>query len=112
LFSDTHLQYLIVMALCLVATAPLEIFFKAKVYRQPIKLILSVLPVALVFSVFDVISIADSWWHYSKRYTTGILLPGRLPIEELTFFIVIPICALLTYEAVGNIMGKRKGTDN
>jgi hypothetical protein len=27
-------------------------------------------------------------------------LTGALPVEELAFFVVIPICALLTYEAV------------
>ena len=27
-------------------------------------------------------------------------LPGRLPLEELLFFLVIPVCAVLTLEAV------------
>jgi hypothetical protein len=27
-----------------------------------------------------------------------------IPIEELIFFIVVPICGLLTYEAVGQIL--------
>jgi hypothetical protein len=26
-----------------------------------------------------------------------------MPIEELVFFIVVPICGLLTYEAVGQV---------
>jgi hypothetical protein len=29
---------------------------------------------------------------------------GPLPLEELLFFIVIPLCALLTYDAVGRIL--------
>jgi hypothetical protein len=28
-----------------------------------------------------------------------------MPIEELVFFIVVPICGLLTYEAVGRVLG-------
>jgi hypothetical protein len=28
-----------------------------------------------------------------------------MPIEELVFFIVVPICGLLTYEAVGQVLG-------
>jgi hypothetical protein len=27
-----------------------------------------------------------------------------MPIEELVFFIVVPICGLLTYEAVGYVL--------
>jgi hypothetical protein len=31
-----------------------------------------------------------------------------MPVEELVFFIVIPICGLLTYEAVGRILARRE----
>ena len=44
-------------------------------------------------------------WSYSDRYTTGILLPLDVPLEELVFFVVIPVCGLLTYEAVGTVLG-------
>jgi hypothetical protein len=27
-------------------------------------------------------------------------LPFRIPVEELVFFLVIPVCGLLTYEGV------------
>jgi hypothetical protein len=29
-----------------------------------------------------------------------VLLPGRFPLEELLFFVVIPTCSILTLEAV------------
>ena len=32
-------------------------------------------------------------------------LPFAVPIEEVLFFIVIPICGLLTYSAVSTILG-------
>ena len=40
------------------------------------------------------------WWHYDSAYLVGVTLPGRLPLEELLFFLVIPTCAVLTLEAV------------
>ena len=52
------------------------------------------------------------WW-YSLEYTTGIPAP-RVPLEEYVFFVVIPICGLLTYEAVGTVLGwvrQRRGRD-
>ena len=54
----------------------------------------------------DVVGIVREHWWYSERYTTGILLPLDVPIEELVFFVVIPICGLLTYEAVGTVLGR------
>ena len=32
-----------------------------------------------------------------------------MPVEELVFFVVIPICGLLTYEAVGQVLARVRG---
>lgn len=96
-----HLQYLAEMGLCLVVTAPLELL-GARVWRQPRRLLVTVGTVAILFSLFDALSISQHLWTYARRYTTGIDIAGILPIEEVIFFIVIPICVLLTYETVRN----------
>ena len=36
----------------------------------------------------------------TRSYITGLALPLSLPFEELLFFLVIPFCGLLTYDAV------------
>ncbi len=97
-------QYLIVLGACLLITAPLELF-GAGVYRQPLRLLKSVGPVALIFVIWDAIAIAGHVWTYNPRYITGLHLPFAVPIEEVLFFIVIPICGLLTYSAVSTILG-------
>ena len=63
------------------------------------------LPVLVLFVAWDILGIVRGHWWYSADYTTGILLPARVPLEELVFFVVIPICGLLTYEAVGTVLG-------
>lgn len=52
------------------------------------------------FVVWDLVAIARGHWDFAPRYTLGIDLGGVLPLEELLFFVVIPICALLTHQAV------------
>ena len=94
-----HYQYLILMAACLVATLPLEAL-GARVYRQPARLARAVLPVALIFLIWDALAIAGHVWTYNQRYVTGLNLPFRIPVEELVFFLVIPVCGILTYEGV------------
>ena len=97
-------QYLIVLGACLAITAPLELF-GAGVYRQAWRTAAAILPVAAVFVVWDLVAIAAHIWTYNPRFVTGIDLLGRVPIEELLFFIVIPLCGLLTYNAVDTILG-------
>jgi lycopene cyclase domain-containing protein len=101
-------QYLIVLGACLLITAPLEIF-GAGVYRQPVRLLRSVGPVALVFVVWDAIAIAGHVWTYNPRYISGIDVGFSIPVEELLFFIVIPVCGLLTYSAVSAIVAMLRG---
>ncbi|MGB8389229.1 lycopene cyclase domain-containing protein [Mycobacterium sp.] len=96
-------QYLLVLAACLAITAPLELFGPG-VYRQWRRLIRAVLPVAAAFLVWDEIAIAAHVWTYNGAYIAGLSIPFRVPIEEVLFFVVIPVCALLTYNAVSTIL--------
>jgi lycopene cyclase domain-containing protein len=100
-------QYLIVLAACLAITAPLELFGEG-VYRQPWRTVRAVLPVTLVFLVWDAVAIAAGVWTYNPRYITGIHVGFGIPVEELLFFIVIPLCGLLTYNAVTAMLNRLK----
>ena len=95
-----HLTYLGVLAACLVGTAPLEILLHTRVYRRWRRTVLAVLPAAAIFTGWDVVAIHAGWWSYDHGYLVGLGLPGRLPVEELLFFLVVPVCAILTFEAV------------
>jgi lycopene cyclase domain-containing protein len=97
-------QYLLLMGACVVITLPLEFVFGARVWRRPRRLLAALGPMVLVFGIWDIVAIARDHWSYADRYTTGWLLPGDLPVEELVFFVVIPVCGLLTLEAVRRIL--------
>jgi lycopene cyclase domain-containing protein len=99
-----HLQYLIVLGGCLVVTLPLELVLGARVYRQPRRLAVAVLPAAVIFYVWDAVAISRGHWTFAPRYVSGITLPFGVPLEELAFFVVIPICALLSFEAVSTLL--------
>jgi len=92
------------MAGCLLITLPLEFVLGARVYRRAAGLAFAVIPVVIIFSVWDIVGILRDHWSYSPRFTTGVTLIFGMPIEELVFFIVVPICGLLTYEAVGQML--------
>jgi lycopene cyclase domain-containing protein len=100
-----HLQYLLVMAGCVLATLPLELVCGARVWRRPGRLLAAVAAPVIIFSAWDVAALAHHQWRYASRYVTGVDLPGRLPIEEVVFFVVVPVCALLTFEVVSRMLG-------
>jgi lycopene cyclase domain-containing protein len=100
-----HLIYLALLAGCLLATAPLEIVLGARVWRRPLRLVLTLLPVVVLFTAWDLYAISRHHWSYDRAQTSDVLLPGRLPLEELLFFVVVPICSVLTLEAVRTVRG-------
>jgi lycopene cyclase domain-containing protein len=100
-----HLSYVAVLAFCVVGTLPLELWLGVRVYRQWKRLLLTLLPVVAVFVVWDLYAISAGHWTFDDEQTTGVLLSGELPLEELLFFVVVPTCALLSVEAVRKVRG-------
>lgn len=99
-------QYLLLMAGCLLITLPLQLVLRARVYSRPRRLFAALVPVVALYSVWDVVGIVRDHWWYSERFTTGWLVPATpMPLEELVFFVVVPVCGLLTYGAVGTCLG-------
>ena len=106
-----HLAYVAVLAFCIVGTLPLELWLGVRVYRQSRRLLLTLLPVVAVFVVWDLYAIAAGHWSFDAEQTTGLVLPGDLPIDELLFFIVVPVCSLLSFEAVRRVRGWPAGDE-
>ena len=100
-----HLAYVGVLAFCLLGTLPLELWLRVGVYRRWRRLLLTLLPVAAVFVVWDLYAIAAGHWTFDPAQTLGVDLPGDLPVEELLFFLVVPVCSVLAYEAVRLVRG-------
>ena len=106
-----HGRYLMLLLACLLVTLPLEFVLQARVYRRVRARLCSPVGAArVVFCVWDIVGIQRGVWTYNPRFVTGVELPFSLPLEELLFFLVIPICGLLTYEAVGHVLrlGRRR----
>jgi lycopene cyclase domain-containing protein len=100
-----HLTYLALLAGCLVFTAPLEIVLKVRVYARWRRFLLAVLPEFAVFVVWVLYAIAQGHWDYSDELTLGLRLPGGIPLEEVLFFLVVPLCSVLAFEAVRKVTG-------
>jgi lycopene beta-cyclase len=93
-------QYLLVLLACVAVTLPLEFVYGMRVWRAPLRTLRIIAVPVVVFAAWDMVAIARGHWEFNPRYTTGWRIPPNLPVEELAFFVVIPVCAILAYEAV------------
>jgi lycopene cyclase domain-containing protein len=106
-----HFSYLLVLAGCLVSALWLEPVLKVNVLRRWRRLLLTLLPVAVVFVLWDLAAIAAGHWTFDPAQTTGVLFPGGLPLDEVLFFVVVPICAVLGFEAVRAVLRRPAGDE-
>jgi lycopene cyclase domain-containing protein len=106
-----RLTYLAVLVGCLLAALWLEPVLRVNVLRRWRRLVLTVLPVVLVFSAWDVAAISAGHWTFDPAQTTGLLLPGGLPVDEVLFFLTVPVCAILGFEAVRAVLRRPAGDE-
>jgi len=78
----------------------LEVFLKVGVLKQVKRVSLSIAPVAFLFIAWDKYAIAHGHWFFDRDQILGVYGPWCIPLEEYLFFIVVPIAALMTIEAV------------
>jgi lycopene cyclase domain-containing protein len=99
----SRFAYLGVLAFALLGTAWLEVVLRTRVYARWRRLLLALAPAVVLFVAWDLYAIASAHWTFDPDRTTGVLLPGDLPLDELLFFVVIPVASILTLEAVRSV---------
>ncbi len=105
-----RLGYVAMLVFCLVGTLPLEVFLGVRVYRRWRRLALTVLPVMPLFLVWDAYAVLREQWFFDPAQVLGPKL-GPLPVEEVAFFVVVPIASVLTLEAVRAVRGWALGDE-
>ena len=98
-----HLAYAAMLVAVLVCTLPLVWAYRLRLFARWRRLLAAILPAAAVFVAWDVAATHAGHWAFDPAQ----VLPPRvlgLPLEELGFFLVVPLAGLITYEAVGTVL--------
>ena len=95
--------YLAMLAFTLCGSIWLEVVLKVGVIRRFKRVLLSILPTALFFLIWDAYAIRSGHWHFDNNQILGIFGPLDIPLEEFLFFLIVPLAALLTIEAVRTV---------
>ena len=96
-------SYVAILAFVMVGCLWLEVALRTRVLRRWRRLALAVLPAVAVFFVWDLYAINQGHWWFDTSRILGIHLPGSVPLDEVLFFIAIPVASILTLEAVRSV---------
>lgn len=92
--------YFAMLLFTVVGSFWLEIFLKVGVLRRMKRAMLSIIPTAVIFLIWDYYAVIKGHWWFDKNQVIGIFGPKGIPLEEFLFFLVVPLASLLTIEAV------------
>lgn len=92
--------YMAMLAFTLCGSIWLELVLKVGVVRRFKRVVLSILPTAIFFIIWDAYAINRGHWYFDSKQIMGIFGPFEIPLEEFLFFLIVPLAALLTIEAV------------
>ena len=96
----TQFAYAAVLGLVLIGCLWLEVALRTRVLARPRRLLLTIAPVVVIFFIWDAYAVShDHWWFDTERIV-GLYAPWSVPLDEIGFFIVIPLASILTFEAV------------
>jgi lycopene cyclase domain-containing protein len=90
----------------------LEVVLKVGVLRRIKRAGISIIPVALLFLIWDAYAIKQGHWFFDRDKILGIYGPYDIPLEEFLFFLIIPLAAIMTLEAVTTVNKHWKQRDD
>ena len=96
-------SYVAILVFVMAGCLWLEVVLRTRVFRRWLRLVLAIAPALILFAIWDVYAIAEGHWWFDEELILGIHLPGELPLDEVLFFVAIPIASILTLEAVRSV---------
>ena len=105
--GPVHWSYVAMLVFCLIGTLPLVVVFRLSVLRQPRRLLLTIAAAGTPFLVWDLYATRTGHWRFDPAQTLPWRV-GGLPLEEVAFFVVIPLVTVLTFESV-RVVRRRPG---
>lgn len=91
------------IAFTIIGSFWLEVVLKVHVLGRIKRATSAIAPVAFLFILWDAYAISHGHWSFDSKQILGIYGPFRIPIEEYLFFFIIPIAAIMSFEAVRNV---------
>lgn len=81
----------------------LEIVLRVRVLVRMKRAMRAILPISALFIIWDAYAVHTGHWHFDPQQIVGIFGPFNIPLEEYLFFLVVPLAAIMTIEAVRTV---------
>ena len=93
-------QYLMVLAFIGSCAVFVNFGFKLRISSKWKLFLMTDVVILVIYLAWDFWAVSKGSWYFDQEQTVGLYLFSRLPIEEVLFFIIVPLMVVLTYLAL------------
>lgn len=93
-------QYLMVLAFIGSCAVFVNFGFKLRISSKWKLFLMTDVVILVIYLAWDFWAVSKGSWYFDREQTVGLYLFSRLPIEEVLFFIIVPLMVVLTYLAL------------
>lgn len=98
-------HYLLVLAFIAICAVGVNFGFRLRISRRLKQFILTDALILVVYLLWDGWAVNKGSWFFDSSQILGFKFFGKLPVEEVLFFIIVPLMAVLAYLALGKLTG-------
>ena len=105
----SHLSYFAVIIFVTVCAFGVNFGFRLRIGKRWRELLFTELAILVIYLVWDTWAIAKKSWFFDAHQIVKIDLLPKVPIEEVLFFIIVPLMVILSYQALLKLTGWSTG---
>jgi lycopene cyclase domain-containing protein len=106
-----HLHYSYVLIFISICAIGVNFGFKLQFSKKLKLFLLTDSLILVVYLIWDFWAVSKGSWFFDPNQILGIMILGKLPIEEVLFFIIVPLMSILTYLALTKLTGWGKAKE-
>lgn len=96
----THFSYLAVIAFITLCAFGVNLGFRLRIAERWLELAQTQLAILVIYLSWDTWAIAKKSWFFDSQQIVNVDVLPKVPLEELLFFLVVPIMTILSYQAL------------
>lgn len=100
-----YLGVLLFISICAVGVT---LVFKVRAPRFWRTFLIVDLIILAIYLFWDYWAIQKNIWYFDSEQTVGLYIFGIIPLEEILFFIIVPLMTVITYLALINLIARVK----
>ncbi len=101
----SHFSYLAVLGFVTVCAVGINLGFRLHIGKYWRELLITQFAIVVIYLSWDTWAIAKKNWFFDTHQILNINVLPKVPVEELLFFIVVPLTTILSYQALLKLTG-------